>query len=213
MVPKIPNIDMADSARIGCGLLPSGRAIINGQIDEPELRKPCEGQDQVWLSGLLNFKPDVVVFSYGAWELYDQNIDNRTLKMFSPEYRSVMLRQLQVDLDFVAHYAHARVAVLDVPCFEESNPRLGGPESDRNNPKNGAWVQGVLNEFAQRNPQRVAQVALTPFLCPGGKFRTKIGKVTLRPDGVHYSSPGAKLTWRDTLGPQLVRIARKKSLP
>lgn len=207
-LPKMPGIEIHDSAYIGCGLLPDARFLIDGQTQGDAFLPECLKQDQRWIDGLQT-KPDIVVMSWGAWEVYDQIRNGVRLKAGSKAWRDALLAQFQTDVDFLNRYSRARIVLLDVPCYRELDPSLGGPTSDRNNPQRLKAVQDVFNEAARRNAGQVTVLPISEWLCPGGVFQDSRDGIQLRPDGVHVDQQAAVLTWKAWLTPRLEAIARQ----
>ncbi len=209
-----PGITMSDRAALGCGLLPDARAIIGGRIDEPDVRVECMKQDQRWLLGLAD-KPDVVLMSWGAWEVYDQNrADGTELKVGTRAWRKALLDQFDADIKFLNLYSQARIVLLDVPCFDEQDPRLGGIASARNDPRRLAAVQSVFAEAARRHAEQLTTLPISEWLCPGGHYQAERDGVVLRADGVHVGGSAAAFTWERWLGPRILQIAHQpKSAP
>ena len=189
----------------GCGLT-FGAAIVGGYPIYDVSQCPETHQRAAWLAGLAT-RPNVVVMSFGTWDVYDQEYDNRTYKAFTPAYEKLIAGQLQDDIDFVARYSRAHIALLDVPCYNETNYGLGGANSARNDPKRVAWVNGIFRKVAAANTGRVSVVSISRWACPGGHFLTERDGVTLRPDGVHYDPQSAALTW-NWLEPRVLGLAR-----
>jgi hypothetical protein len=85
---------------------------------------------------------------------------------------------------------------------------LGGPESDRNNPRRIQAVQSVFDEMARRHAGQVTVLPISQWLCPNGHFQKMRDGVVLRPDGVHVGGDGPAVTWEHWLGPRILQIAR-----
>lgn len=212
---QTPGLQVYDRAALGCGLLPDARGIVDGRLDEPEQRAECEKQDQRWALGLQE-NPDVVVMGWGAWELYDQQrADGTTLHVGTAKWRKALLDQFDKDVDFLNRYTEARIVLLDIPCYHEHTVALGGPTSDRNDPKRLHEVQSVFREAARRHASQVTVVPISQWVCPNGHFQTSRDGVVLRPDGVHIGGKdGPAFTWQNFLGPRISAIARSpKSAP
>lgn len=205
-----PSLRFANASIEGCGIT-FGAAIVNGYPIYDVSQCPQQGQQRAWLAGLATH-PDVVIMSFGTWEVFDQEYAGRAYRVYTQAYRQLLLHQLHADLVFiVAHDPTARVALLDVPCYREANYDLGGASSARNNPRRVAWVNGVFAAFARANPGRVTMIPISQWVCPGGHFLTQRDGIVLRPDGVHYDPQSAALTWT-WLAPRVEALARSRTV-
>jgi hypothetical protein len=200
----VAGLVIQDGAILGCGVLFS-QAVVDHQpiAVVPE----CNDQKRVWAGGIAHLDPDLVVVSYGAWEVYDELYQGHVYEVGDPALRKLLEQALQQDIDFLSASTRGPIVFLDVPCFEERGLSLGGPKSQRNDPRRIAWVNAIIAEMVARNPVRTRMVKISPFLCPGGKFRSSVEGLPLRPDGVHFTINSAQAAWR-WLSPQITAIAR-----
>jgi peptidoglycan/LPS O-acetylase OafA/YrhL len=200
----VAGLVIQDGAILGCGVLFS-QAVVDHQpiAVVPE----CNDQKRVWAGGIAHLDPDLVVVSYGAWEVYDELYQGHVYEVGDPALRKLLEQALQQDIDFLSASTRGPIVFLDVPCFEERGLSLGGPKSQRNDPRRIAWVNAIIAEMVARNPVRTRLVKISPFLCPGGKFRSSVDGLPLRPDGVHFTINSAQAAWR-WLSPQITAIAR-----
>jgi len=189
----------------GCGVT-FGAAIVGGYPIYDVSQCPATQQARVWSAGLAS-QPNVVIMSFGTWEVFDQEYDNHDYKVYSQDYAKLLTDQLQADFEFIAHADNAHIVLLDVPCYDEQSFSLGGASSPRNDPRRVAWVNGIFAAATKANPGRVTLLPISSWACPAGQFaKTRYG-VVLRPDGVHYDPQSATLTW-DWLGPQIEGLVR-----
>jgi peptidoglycan/LPS O-acetylase OafA/YrhL len=207
MVTPPPGLRFTNASIEGCGVT-FGAAIVGGYPIYDVSQCPEAQQRQAWLAG-LSTHPDVVVMSFGTWEVFDQRYDDRTYRVGTTAYATLLGDQLQSDVDFVAGHSNARIVLLDVPCYDETSYDLGGATSPRNDPSRVAWVNGVFRHVAEANPGRVTLEPISAWACPGGRFEEERDGVVLRPDGVHYDPQSATLTWDDWLGPRVRALARR----
>ncbi len=189
-------------AVLGCGVS-GGRTFYGGNALPPN--PACDKWPEEWRSGVETFRPNVVAMVIGAWEVFDREVNGRTLKVGTPEWSSYLAGQLEEGLGIVTA-GGARLAMLDVPCFAQPRLGLGDGSSERDDPSRIAAVNGVIAAVAARHPQQVATVDLAGFLCPGGRAVEQMNGAELRGDGVHFTQAGAELAWR-WLGPQLANVA------
>jgi peptidoglycan/LPS O-acetylase OafA/YrhL len=204
-----PPLQFTNESIEGCGVT-FGAAIVGGYPIYDVSQCPEDQQRRAWLAGLA-VKPDVVVMSFGTWEVFDQEYDDHDYKVGTAAYQKLLGDQLQSDFDFIDRYSNAHIALLDVPCYQETDYGLGGSASPRNDPARVAWVNRVFARAAAANPGRVSLVPISQWACPGGRFLTQRDGVILRPDGVHYDPQSATLTWDVWLGPRITALAHTTS--
>jgi hypothetical protein len=101
-----------------------------------------------------------------------------------------------------------RFAFVGLPCMQEQNPRLGGADSERNDPEKVAWVNEVVEAYADDLGERATFLPLDDLLCPDGEFvEEPFGNGVLRPDGSHYQVERTAPLW-DWLAGEIVPFAR-----
>jgi hypothetical protein len=205
-VPAPAPLQFTNESIEGCGAT-FGAAIVGGYPIYDVSQCPVAQQDRDWQTGLAA-KPSVVVISFGTWDVFDQEYNHHDYKVFTPEYAHLLTTQLQDDIDFITRDDNGHIALLDVPCYDETRFSLGGPGSPRDDPKRVAWVNQIFATVAAANPGRVSLIPISQWACPEGKFVTQHDGVTLRPDGVHYDPESALLTWEQWLGPRILTLAR-----
>jgi peptidoglycan/LPS O-acetylase OafA/YrhL len=206
-VPKQHGLKIIDAAIIGCGVLP-GDLYVNGVEMQQQGVPPCSTAPKNLERG-LSAKPQVVVLSFGAWEVYDHIIGGRRIPFYSGEYRRLLAAKLGSELDTIAAQTTVPIVVLDAPCMHQENFALGDATSPRNDSRRVAVVNRVLHQVAAARTSRVTVVPWSKWLCPGGKFLVRRDGVVVRPDGVHLDQrTSSPLLW-DWLRPQLVAIRRR----
>lgn len=205
-----PTVEMTSAALIGCGLVP-GYALPGGQVDTSS--EDCDGWPLHWMAAAAESQPDVVLVQFGAWEVYDHLVDGETVRSGTDEMRDLVRGGLDDGVEAILAVApNARVAVVGTPCMREANPRLGGQDSERNDPERVAWVNTVFREYAADLGPRATFLDLGELLCPRGRFRETIDGVVVRPDGSHYSDGTQTAVW-EWLADRVVPFARAPVSP
>ncbi|MBI1844394.1 MAG: acyltransferase family protein, partial [Actinobacteria bacterium] len=199
-----PTLSVGVTAILGCGVVP-GQPYVGGH-PHPLSFRHCDGWEQIWRQGMNDSRPDVVVMLLGAWEVLDREVDGRLLRVGTPEYASYLEAQLTTAFDIVTANK-TPVVLLTAPCYRETEARLGGPDSDRNDPVRGEWFNTIMLGVARRYGSLVKPIDFGAYLCPGGEPREQINGVTMRYDGVHFTSEGGAEVWR-WLAPQVHRAVR-----
>ena len=181
---------------IGCGIFDAAE----------HLGGNCEDRAQIWKTQIQKFDPDLSVLLIGAWETLDFTV-NGHLYVHGTEAHERELEELLRVAIAPLTARRGRVALLEVPCFDETqgdNPQV---DAQRNSPESIANVNDAMKAVASAEPDRVSFVRWASAICPGGHYVAKIDGVTVRPDGVHYGSKPAGKIVTDRLVPILSRLA------
>ncbi len=202
-----PEVEVSSRAVVGCGLV-AGLPIVAGRPDP--IAEDCDGWPAYWQEGAAAGLPDVVALVFGAWEVYDHDVDGERLVVGSPEMAAALRDGLDAGVRAVlAVDPDVRFALVGAPCTIPRDDRLGptNPDRERADPERLAWVNAQLEAYASDLGARAAYLDLGELLCPGGEARTEIDGVVVRPDGLHYdpSTTGPAWGW---LAPRLVELAR-----
>ncbi|MEJ7582763.1 MAG: hypothetical protein WKF43_01505 [Acidimicrobiales bacterium] len=161
----------------------------------PQDDEDCRRRYELWRQG-FDRPIDIALLMIGAWEVFDRVVDGRLIEFGTGEHRTMLRTALQRDVDTLVAGGAPRVALFNVPCFEERDNALGGPGSPRNDRGRVAVVNDAIAATAAANPATVVTIDIASFVCPGGRFRESLEGVELRPDGVHFSKDSAPLVWR-----------------
>jgi peptidoglycan/LPS O-acetylase OafA/YrhL len=192
--PVVPEtIEMTSAALIGCGVVP-GFALPGGQLDTSS--ESCGDWPAYWQVKAAEAPPDVVLIQFGAWEVYDHLVDGETVRSGTPEMERLIREGLDAGIGgLLAVVPDVRFALVGAPCMRERDARLGGAESERNDPERVAWVNQVFEDYADELGDRATYLDLGELLCPGGEFRETIDGVEVRPDGSHYGDGSSTAVW------------------
>ncbi len=209
--PVVPEtIEMTSAALIGCGVVP-GFALPGGQIDTSS--SECEDWTAYWQLRSAEHPPDVVLIQFGAWEVYDHLVDGETVESGTPEMEQLIREGLDAGIGaLLAVTPNVRFALVGAPCMRERDARLGGSESERNDPERVAWVNEVFEGYAEDLGERATYLDLGELLCPGGEFREQIDGVEIRPDGSHYGNGTQTVVWT-WLADRILPFARTPVAP
>ncbi len=181
-------IEVLNAARLWCGIARGGR--LGTMLGRSATA--CEDWPQRWPELAGNFHPDVVVVLTTVWDAGVRQRDE-----WGPEYVGPgdprfdkFMGDEWAEAVRVLRSTGARVVWLIPPCALDPASDLGIAYSAIH------YVRAAANAGA-------IPIDLAHRVCPAGKFRNDLGGVAgIRPDGLHFSDPGADLVaaW---LGPQL----------
>jgi peptidoglycan/LPS O-acetylase OafA/YrhL len=205
-----PDLALSTTTVIGCGL-PTQTIVVKDVVTPPQPQ--CDEWPSEFARAAGAVRPDVVVLSTGAWEVFDHKIDGQVLRVGTPAYADQLVKQYDRAIAALAG-TRTKVALLNVPCFKQASWVVAGVDlaPDHNDPRRQEWLNGVIHRVAARHPGQVSVLDLRSFLCPGGGYADKLGDVQVRPDGVHVGGPGGRLVW-SWLAPQLQRIVTNPDAP
>jgi peptidoglycan/LPS O-acetylase OafA/YrhL len=166
----------------------------------------CNERATTWKAQIAFFDPDLSVVQIGAWETLDFTLNGHKYVHGTPAHERELVKIITAALrTLTARQGH--VALLEVPCLDETQGDDPGIIHDRDDPASIANVNDALREVARNDPARVTFVRWADAICPGGRFTPKIDGINVRPDGVHYGSPAGAAFAVDRLIPILRRLA------
>jgi peptidoglycan/LPS O-acetylase OafA/YrhL len=205
-----PDIALSTTTVIGCGL--PAQELVVGDVSTPP-QPQCEEWPSEFARAAGAVKPDLVVLSTGAWEVYDHKVDGKILRVGTQAYADELLRQYDRAIAALAGRT-TKVALLNVPCFRQASWVVAGADlaPDHNDAKRQAWLNEVIGRVASRHPGQVTVLDLRSFLCPGGTYIEQLDGIEVRPDGVHLGGPGGRLVW-SWLAPQLQQLVTNLGAP
>jgi peptidoglycan/LPS O-acetylase OafA/YrhL len=187
-----PNgIAVWNRARYWCGVMRGGQYLVFPPANTSEA---CNQWERRWADDVDRFRPDVVVLLSTLWDTVNRR--------FTPDGPAERLREPAYDDRFVAEYSKAfdvlsrhgaRVVVLAPPCNRDA------AASTRY-----AYVREALLPRLRAARPEVQVLDTTDVVCPGGQFTSRLGGVDARPDGNHFSDPGADW-YANVIGPLLRR--------
>ncbi|HEX5616302.1 MAG TPA: acyltransferase family protein [Acidimicrobiia bacterium] len=186
-----------NTARKWCAI---GRGLERPAVAGAHQGPGCDDWATRWREQIAGFDPDTVVVLSTIWELIDRRSDDWGGWRSPGEraYDDWQLREYTAAVDTLSARG-ARVVWLTMPCVREPVDPDTPARIERYND-----VQ-LGRRLADARPETVDVVDLHGKVCPDGTFASTIGAVTdARPDGNHFSDPGADAVaaW---LMPKLVR--------
>ena len=177
-------------ATVGCGITPGRPHSDEGLI--PGGTGRCGKWEEDWTTAVATAQPDVALVMVGAWEVLDHLVDGTVYRFGTPEWADLVRSSLDRAVT-IAGSGGARVALMNVPCMNES-AEAQFPTQARNDPERVAAVNLLMAGVAAAHPG-TAVLDYASFICPGGRFQAERDGVVTRPDGVHLGDEGAALTW------------------
>jgi peptidoglycan/LPS O-acetylase OafA/YrhL len=193
------SVQVSGRALLGCGLMDwTTSFIVEGREPEqyPDL---CSNADVAEQDGVSK-GPDVVLMWFGAWEVYDHEIDGERYRVGSDDFAQKIEERLQVRIDRYKAAGLPTVLAM-VPCFGENAARLG---TERYDAERIGWVNERIERVAEQNRGWVRTIDPTDQLCDDGEALTEtpLGD-PLREDGSHLDPPAAIWFWNSWLAGQL----------
>jgi len=140
---------------------------------------------RTWPKYLSEFRPDLVIALYGAWDVYDASFDHG--KTWVSPGQPVFDRFYTGQVEDAARRlgaTGARVLWLTPPCFAANGGSLD-PNAVWYDPARVEVLTHIEHQVASRNGMAISDIAHDTG-CP-----VDFG---IRPDGVHYSDSGADIT-------------------
>lgn len=197
-------VELHDRARLGCGISVGGTVDFGGA---PSVSR-CDSVPDELAAATAEVDPDVVVLLSGGWDQLDRLIDGRWHRVGTPEHDAYFLATVEATVGILSA-GGADVLVLTNAYFEEPRePPPGGhwAESD-------LWRIDRLNAlyrlYADAHPETVRVVELGAEVTPDGPSSDVRQGVSLRYDGRHFSTEGARVTG-EWLAPELARALRTR---
>ncbi len=175
---------------IGCGIarVSGGARLDDGRmLADPE---GCADWPARWAADVASFQPDVSLLVL-AWPGYgDREVDGTWQHPCQPGfdqyYRSEVAEAIRV-----LGSAGGRVVVATAPYFaSDAAPADAVKRVD--------CLNTVYRQAAAADGALVLD--LNAYACPDGRCLDTVDGVVLRPDGLHFSGPGAELAARWTVG-------------
>ncbi len=184
----------------GCGVL-EGK-ITSTQGMRRDLGAECAGWAQKWHDHVAASHAQIGLVMIGAWDVFDVQVDGKTLAFGSPAWDAYFQQQLAKGIKAVKS-AGATVALAELPCYRPIS--AGGLPAlpERGDDSRTRHVNTLLEAAAARDPHHVVTVHPPAAFCTNDQIAND---VNYRWDGVHYYIPGATLFMR-VVGPQLLAIA------
>ncbi len=193
------SLELHDGTVEGCGVM-LGR-ITSRRGEQRDLGAECGDWPQKWRAAVTSTRAQIAVVEIGAWDVFDDTVDGRTLRFGTPEWDREFTARLETGTGLLTA-AGAQVALMGVPCYRpvDGGGLLALPE--RGDDARTRHLDDLLRASAARRPDRVFFVDPPHEFCDDPAIASNL---SYRWDGVHYYKPGAALVFR-AIGPQLLAI-------
>ena len=174
-----------NQAVLWCEFAPGNRLELTGEAFPR--KGECDEWQKIWGSSKQRFRPQMIVFGFGVWEVFDRVVDGQTTVFGQSESD----RQIRQTLDTLVRELSDRNTTL----VFLTNPTLAGdsnrsPEWRSDQQWRVAHINDLLRDVAAKVPDRVKVLDLASYVCPApDRCQTELDGVVLRPDGVHYENP------------------------
>jgi peptidoglycan/LPS O-acetylase OafA/YrhL len=181
-------------ARFYCGIGRGGDLVLLGKHPPGA----CDSWPTLWARQLDQFHPDVVVVLSTIWDLVNRTQPewDQSRHPGDPVFDQWLLDEYRAAADLLSSRG-AHVVWLDIPCMRTVDLDLRGAHVD----------QTIIPQLVASRSNEVTAIDIRNNICPKGAFSVAFDGVAQgRPDGLHFSDPGADAVAR-WLGPQLVAAA------
>ena len=190
-------IELQDRTILACGISTLPQVVLSSG----PAPNSCGGTghwQQQWPLDVAAVKPDVVVVGAGDHDVYDElAADGSLVPQGSDAWRAQYSADV-AEMFRVLRATGATVVALTPGCYGENTLDPSEPPiPQRGDAERVRAVRAVWHDQASRR-RGVSFLDLDAAICPGGT-----SDPVLRPDGVHFSQPGA-----DRLAPALERALR-----
>lgn len=189
--------------RLGCGIGRGGR-VRTAQYGEGPTNPECDAWPTRWPAVLTKRPADVAVIMVGPWDITDRVIpnDDQWRAPGDPVYDQYLKGEMEAAVDLLSSRVGMVVwltnPLLDFGRADDPPPATPYPVSD---PARTHRYNEILHEVAAERPAlHVVDLAAWMRTLPGGELDPNI-----RPDGVHFSKPGA-VEVAGWLGPELLGL-------
>ena len=189
--------------RLGCGIGRGGR-VRTAQYGEGPTNPECDAWPTRWPAVLAKRPADVAVIMVGPWDITDRVIpnDDQWRAPGDPVYDQYLKGEMEAAVDLLSSRVGMVVwltnPLLDFGRADDPPPATPYPVSD---PARTHRYNEILHEVAAERPAlHVVDLAAWMRTLPGGELDPNI-----RPDGVHFSKPGA-VEVAGWLGPELLGL-------
>lgn len=187
------------ASRLGCGVVPF-TATAKGVVLQPQAPL-CDEWAQQREGEIASAHADLGVLFAGTWEQYDRYVDGKVVGYKTAEWRKLTAEAYRTVLDEMSrHVTHLAIALdhchkapdLDLPV--ETLYQVGRYPPVVNDPARISAVNQAIRDAASDFPN-VTVLDVGSRVCPRG-FTEKVDGVTMRTDGVHWTTEGGQLVWK-----------------
>jgi len=198
------------NTRLGCALARGGEFHPRyGSIDQQ-----CATGEKGWRQAIARVRPDVVVLLSGGMDILDQKPPGQSdyLRPGDAAFDAWLIAEYRAVIDVLTSRGTV-VAWLTWPCGVNLREVVGLEANGFAAPDRIRWFNAeLMPQVVASRPEVVEVIDFFGHVCPGGEFSHALGAhKNVRPDGLHFSVAGRRYI-ADWLGPQLVELARDRSL-
>ncbi len=202
------NVNLSDSAIIGCGTLTGGLVMENGssspQGGDPV---PCSQWASYYSQRISDFHPDVTVMLAGRWETLDRNWGNGWEHIGQSDFDNRLMASLKQAISVLTQ-GGAPLVLLTAPYYSVINPTTGTIYPEDNTSRVDLY-NSMLRQAAQGVPN-VQVLDFNSLMDPNGQYAEYINGLPIRqPDGIHITNPVGGEWIADWLYPKLINIGLK----
>jgi len=186
-LPPTPGFDFIDHTVIGCSLVRGGPYRYFGQVLDQ--KNECESWPSRWSAQVAADRPDAVLLIAGRWETVDRVNEGRWTHIGDPAFDAYISGELGRALDILGS-SGAPVMVANLPYSRRGEKPDGSLYPEDQPHRVDQWNILLRRTVGQRPGFGILD--LNKKLCPEGVYTAKVDGVTVRSDGVHLTSDGAK---------------------
>jgi hypothetical protein len=193
-------LTLTDGTTEGCGIA-EGRmwSDIGYRRD---LGLECAGWEAKWTDAARAAHAQIALVFIGAWEVFDLEVDNRTLTFGRATWDDYFDAQLQKGIRALTSTG-AKVALAELPCWRPVDNGSGTTAfPERGDDRRTRHLNLLLARAAAADPAQVSALRAPSAYCSDNAVATSLAE---RWDGVHYGRAGAARLFT-ALVPQLLGI-------
>ena len=176
----------------GCSVNSEGIAV--GRAGRGRDFRGCRGWQERWVTNAEVSAAEIVLVVFGAWDVFDLKLNDRTLVFNTVEWDATWVSNLRSGIDAVLETG-AKVALLEIPCYRPHS--VGTPGSrefaERRDDTRTRHLNDLLRRVASDDPGNVTFVTGPTQWCTDESVAKNW---SLRFDGVHYTRGGARLVYK-----------------
>ncbi|WP_344657280.1 acyltransferase family protein [Catenulispora subtropica] len=193
-------LTLLDATTEGCGLL--GGRISSSAGDRRDLDAECGHTLASWAKRIQRDRADDAVLMIGAWDLFDEKVDGKTLAFGTPDWDAYFTDRLTAAVTALKATGLPRLDLALLPCYRpvRTSGASGGLWPERGDDSRTAHVNSLLSAYAKAPAHHVRALYPPPEFCQDPVISASRA---YRWDGVHYYKPGARLYLRTAI-PQLL---------
>jgi peptidoglycan/LPS O-acetylase OafA/YrhL len=187
-------LDVTNGSVMGCGLF-LGR-ITSTSGGRADLGATCSDAFKKWVDSVRLVHPDVVVIVAGAWEVYDVDVDGKTLKFGTPDWDQYYRSRLAAGVAQLRAAGASRVELALIPCWQPVAAMIPGFADERFDRARAVHVNDLMKQYGATAGPGVAVADAPAQFCTDPKV---MGNTAYRVDGVHYLKPGAEIFYQSLI--------------